>query len=252
MALPREPRGERDRISRITAATAAGDRRQRRNRPAHRRQAYGESSPVETRAAMIYADVALEPGAALPIDADYEERAVYIVSGKIEIAGDALRPGPAAGLPAGRPDRDPGRDDGPHDAPRRRPDGRAAPHLVELRLLVEGANRAGEGRMEARPLRQRSRRREEFIPASRTLIRRIPAPLRPALSLSPISFSSSSEAFPCSLKTPLLDRDQDALRSPPSLGSGPSGGGGGIAGKRRRGGLGDRRSSRRRALAWSS
>jgi redox-sensitive bicupin YhaK (pirin superfamily) len=35
----------------------------------------------------------LAPGAVLPVDADYEERGIYIVSGEIDIAGDSFGPG---------------------------------------------------------------------------------------------------------------------------------------------------------------
>ena len=42
---------------------------------------------------MVYADVALEAGAVLPLDPTYDERAIYTVSGAIEIAGDGFGPG---------------------------------------------------------------------------------------------------------------------------------------------------------------
>ena len=42
---------------------------------------------------MVYADVALEAGAVLPLDPTYDERAIYTVSGVIEIAGDGFGPG---------------------------------------------------------------------------------------------------------------------------------------------------------------
>ncbi len=54
---------------------------------------YGKASPVRTYSEMFYADAQLEPGATLPIDADYEERGIYLVSGEIEIAGEAFQPG---------------------------------------------------------------------------------------------------------------------------------------------------------------
>jgi redox-sensitive bicupin YhaK (pirin superfamily) len=56
-------------------------------------EAFGARSPVETPMAMIYADVALEPGASVPFDPDYEERGIYTVSGEIEIQGDRFGPG---------------------------------------------------------------------------------------------------------------------------------------------------------------
>jgi redox-sensitive bicupin YhaK (pirin superfamily) len=48
----------------------------------------GARSPVHTSSPMFYADVQLEVGASLPLDAEYEERAIYTVSGIVEIAGD--------------------------------------------------------------------------------------------------------------------------------------------------------------------
>lgn len=50
----------------------------------------GATSPVRTSSPMFYADVALSRGASVPLDADYGERAIYTVSGRIEIAGDAF------------------------------------------------------------------------------------------------------------------------------------------------------------------
>jgi len=52
----------------------------------------GASSPVKTSSPMFYADVALQAGATVPLDPAHEERAVYTVSGKIEIAGDVFEP----------------------------------------------------------------------------------------------------------------------------------------------------------------
>jgi hypothetical protein len=64
-------------------------------------EAYGVASPVPTASETLYADVALERGARLPLDAVHEERAVYLVEGQLAIAGDrhnagrllVLRPG---------------------------------------------------------------------------------------------------------------------------------------------------------------
>jgi redox-sensitive bicupin YhaK (pirin superfamily) len=52
----------------------------------------GASSPVKTSSPMFYADVALRAGASVPLDPDYDERAIYTVSGEIEIAGDRFGP----------------------------------------------------------------------------------------------------------------------------------------------------------------
>ncbi len=62
---------------------------------------FGARSPVRTFSDMIYADASLDAGASLPIAAEHIERAVYVLDGSIEIAGDAygsgrllvLRPG---------------------------------------------------------------------------------------------------------------------------------------------------------------
>ena len=53
----------------------------------------GASSPVKTSSPMFYADVTLGAGASLPLDAVYDERAIYTVSGEVEIAGDVFGPG---------------------------------------------------------------------------------------------------------------------------------------------------------------
>jgi redox-sensitive bicupin YhaK (pirin superfamily) len=54
---------------------------------------YGERSPLPTVWDTIFADAALSAGSTLPVDADTEERAIYIVSGTIEIAGDEFAAG---------------------------------------------------------------------------------------------------------------------------------------------------------------
>jgi len=54
---------------------------------------YGANSPVATASQTLFADVALAAGASLPIDADTEERAVYLISGEVDIAGDRFTAG---------------------------------------------------------------------------------------------------------------------------------------------------------------
>jgi redox-sensitive bicupin YhaK (pirin superfamily) len=49
---------------------------------------YGARAPVATLSDMFYADVTLAAGAQLPVASDYEERALYIISGRIEIDAD--------------------------------------------------------------------------------------------------------------------------------------------------------------------
>jgi redox-sensitive bicupin YhaK (pirin superfamily) len=54
---------------------------------------YGKRSPVPTLCDTIFADATLTPGAVLPIDADTQERALYVVAGEIDIAGDRFAAG---------------------------------------------------------------------------------------------------------------------------------------------------------------
>ncbi|MDA8048666.1 MAG: pirin family protein [Rhodospirillales bacterium] len=53
-------------------------------------EAFGARSPVRTFSAMFYLDVTLAPGAALPLPADCPERAVYLLEGGVEIAGETF------------------------------------------------------------------------------------------------------------------------------------------------------------------
>jgi redox-sensitive bicupin YhaK (pirin superfamily) len=52
----------------------------------------GATSPVRTSSPMFYADVSLRAGAAVPLDPAYDERAIYTVSGEVDIAGDVFGP----------------------------------------------------------------------------------------------------------------------------------------------------------------
>ncbi|MGH6789029.1 MAG: pirin family protein, partial [Pseudolabrys sp.] len=56
-------------------------------------EAYGASSPVEFPHATLFAEAVLAPGAVLPLDPDYDERAIYVASGEIDIAGDRFGDG---------------------------------------------------------------------------------------------------------------------------------------------------------------
>ena len=75
--------------------------------------AYGEQAPVKTFAEMFYADAHLDEGAAMPMPDGHEDRAIYVVSGEIEIAGEryeagrmmVFRPGDAITVRATRPSR---------------------------------------------------------------------------------------------------------------------------------------------------
>ena len=49
---------------------------------------FGASAPVGMLSDWFYVEVALDADVVAPLDADHEERAIYIVDGEIEIAGD--------------------------------------------------------------------------------------------------------------------------------------------------------------------
>jgi hypothetical protein len=49
---------------------------------------YGAKSPVPTVHETIFGDVYLKAGSVVPLDADHEERAVYVIDGTVDIAGD--------------------------------------------------------------------------------------------------------------------------------------------------------------------
>ena len=53
---------------------------------------HGLRSPVVTAWETIFAEVKLKAGATMPLDADHEERALYIIAGEIEINGDRHGP----------------------------------------------------------------------------------------------------------------------------------------------------------------
>src|SRR5258708_16837358 len=50
--------------------------------------AYGARSPVKTTSETLFADAHLTAGSSLPLDADHEERAIYLLDGEVDIAGD--------------------------------------------------------------------------------------------------------------------------------------------------------------------
>jgi redox-sensitive bicupin YhaK (pirin superfamily) len=54
---------------------------------------YGVTSPAAFPHPAFYAEAVLAPGATLPLDPDYDERAVYVASGEIDIAGQTFAGG---------------------------------------------------------------------------------------------------------------------------------------------------------------
>jgi redox-sensitive bicupin YhaK (pirin superfamily) len=53
----------------------------------------GTTSPVKLSSPLFYADATLASGSILPLDPDYDERAIYTVSGTININGDVFQSG---------------------------------------------------------------------------------------------------------------------------------------------------------------
>ena len=141
--------------ARRSAAMVADDGMTRAH--GRRLRSTAQRSPLQTSSDTLFADAHLEAGSALPFDAEHEERAIYIIAGEIEIAGDKFGGRAASGVPAGRPHH--------HHAPRpsalradrRRAARWPASHLVEFRLLAQGPHRAGQGRMEGQAALTRCR-----------------------------------------------------------------------------------------------
>ncbi|MBO9452847.1 pirin family protein [Tropicibacter sp. R16_0] len=55
--------------------------------------AYGERAPVKTPSEMFYADAVLDPGAAIPMPDNHEDRGLYVVGGSVSIAGQEFEAG---------------------------------------------------------------------------------------------------------------------------------------------------------------
>ncbi len=56
-------------------------------------QAWGERSPVATASETLYADVALEAHAAIPMPDDSEDRGLYVLTGEVTVAGQVFEAG---------------------------------------------------------------------------------------------------------------------------------------------------------------
>ena len=54
---------------------------------------FGKTAPVKTCSALFYADATLQSGASLSLDNQHEERAIYLLEGTVEIAGQLFEPG---------------------------------------------------------------------------------------------------------------------------------------------------------------
>ena len=54
---------------------------------------WGTRAPVQTSSDLFYADAVLAPGAVLPMPDDHEERAAYVLSGELDVAGEQFAAG---------------------------------------------------------------------------------------------------------------------------------------------------------------
>ena len=116
-----------------------------------RRRSDGLVSPVKTFSDMVFAEIVLTSGARYQVKPEHHERAIYVVAGEVEIVG---RPG---SFRRGRIDtagtRRRGRAQGAGlsfsttDADGRRALFRTPARLLELRLLLGRADRAGKDRL---------------------------------------------------------------------------------------------------------
>ncbi|MRG95651.1 pirin family protein [Polyangium spumosum] len=65
--------------------------------------AYGAKAPTGILSPTLYAHARLEAGACLPVDEEHEERAVYVIDGRIECSGKAFAEGSMIVLRPGAP-----------------------------------------------------------------------------------------------------------------------------------------------------
>jgi len=65
--------------------------------------AYGMRSPVRTHSPMFYAHWVLDAGARTELTAEYPERAIYVVTGTLEVGGQPLRSGQMLVVAPGKP-----------------------------------------------------------------------------------------------------------------------------------------------------
>ena len=118
--------------------------------------AFGATSPVAMVSPWFYAEVTAQAGISVPLDPDHEERAIYVVDGEVEIADERyegprlliFRPGDRITVKTTKPTRMMFLGGDALEGP--------AAHLVEFRLLQQGADRAGQTGLENRSICRRS------------------------------------------------------------------------------------------------
>lgn len=54
---------------------------------------FGKTSPVKTLSSLFYADACLQPEASIALGNEYNERALYLLEGSVEIGGQRFEPG---------------------------------------------------------------------------------------------------------------------------------------------------------------
>ncbi len=137
--------------------------------------AWGARAPVPVASETFYADAVLAAGASLPMPDNHEDRGAYVLEGTVEVGGQVLGGGADAGVPSRRRGVAEGRAaGGAADAAGRRHHGRAALYLVELRRLVERADRGRQGglargRLGAWPLSPAAGRQRRIHSGTRTV-----------------------------------------------------------------------------------
>ena len=139
-------------------------------------KAFGAEAKVKTHSPMFYVHWALEAGATAQLPAEYPERAAYVAQGIVEIDGRRSTQARWRSSRPARPCRSPRVTPRHRHAAGRRAGGRAL-HRMELRVLVQGAHRAGQGRLARRPHEAARRRPRGVHPAAR----------RPAAAAEPMS-----------------------------------------------------------------
>jgi hypothetical protein len=131
-------------------------------------RAYGEESPVK-----VFADTSTWQSISTRMRKSISTTATAsarCTSSKATRSWMAWTSRAAPGDPRSRRTRPPAREDaGEGDAVRWRAAGWPAPPVVELRVQLEGAHRAGQARLGGRPLRHHSGRRQGIHPAAAVL-----------------------------------------------------------------------------------
>ncbi len=132
----------------------------------HARCAWWSAAPTAgarrscPRPRRLFADAMLKAGSTLPFDADHVERAIYVIDGEIDIAGDRFGGGRLLVFKPGDRITHPRGERRAYRAVRRRAARRPAPHLVEFRVVAQGPHRAGQGGMGRGPLPEGAGRRD--------------------------------------------------------------------------------------------